>query len=83
MRKTLGILLCLCTLATSATAQPVDTYLQKLELSRPIWPPVTARFEDVPLVAGTNRFRFEAGAKNADSSGYRIAIDCLVAERRN
>lgn len=61
-----------------AVGQPADTYLRTLGLTRPIWPPTVEYYRGVALDSGDNRFSFAVDAKNPDSPGYRMAIDCVV-----
>jgi D-arabinan exo alpha-(1,3)/(1,5)-arabinofuranosidase (non-reducing end) len=61
--------------------EPVDTFLQKDDLSRPIWPPKRFDFRGVRLKRGENVFQFAVDSKNPESKGYRLAIDCLVLEK--
>ena len=60
---------------------PFDTFLKTSGLTRPIWPPKEAVFSDVPLKAGTNTFQFTVNSKNADSSGFRLGLDCVVLKK--
>lgn len=62
--------------------EPVDTFLRKDDLSRPIWPPKRFDFRGVRLKQGENVFQFAVESKNPESKEYRLAIDCLVLERR-
>jgi hypothetical protein len=61
--------------------EPVDAFYKTEELTRPIWPPRVQTFSDVPLKAGLNAFEFTIRSKNPGSAGYRMALDCLVAEK--
>ena len=57
---------------------PVDTYLARMELSRPLWPARASVFPDVELKAGRNDFRFKVDSRNPASPGFRMAVDCVV-----
>jgi hypothetical protein len=59
----------------------VDTFLKTNGLTRPIWPPKEAVFSVVPLNAGMNTFQFKVNSKNADSSGFRMGLDCIVLKK--
>ena len=60
-----------------AAGGPGDTFLRTDGLSRPVWPPKEFTFEDVELRTGLNEFRFVVTGRNADSAGFRVAIDYL------
>ncbi|MBN1852106.1 MAG: DUF2961 domain-containing protein [Pirellulales bacterium] len=59
---------------------PIDTFLKKEDLTRQVWPPRAYRFPDVPLKKGINTFQFSVQAKNPESEGFMIGLDCLVIE---
>ncbi len=61
--------------------QPFDGYFRTQELSRPFWPPQPVVYRSVPLKAGQNAFRFAVKARNPASTGWRMALDCLVIEK--
>jgi len=60
------------------TGSPVDISRRTEEMGRPIWPPRPQVYPNISLKAGLNEFRFVVVSKNAASTGYRAAIDCLV-----
>jgi len=61
-----------------AVGKPIDTYLRRDDLVRPLWPPKPYAFPGVRLKKGVNTFEFSASSKNPESDGYEIGIDCLV-----
>lgn len=63
--------------------EPVDTYLRKKDLTRPLWPPMEASFRGVFLKKGRNEFTFSIDSKNPKADGYQVGLDCLVLERDN
>jgi hypothetical protein len=64
-----------------AVGVPVDTFLDREELSRPIFPPEIFNYVNVSLKSGINTFRFFIRSKNPKSKGYRMGIDCLKVEK--
>jgi hypothetical protein len=63
--------------------EPVDLYRAFVEMfPRPVWPPKEYVFPRVPLKAGLNVFNFAVRTHNADSTGYKVGIDCLVLEKQ-
>ena len=62
---------------------PVDTYLETDDLTRPVWPPKEFVFPGIPLNQGKNIFQFSIDSKNSESQGFIIGIDCLVLEMQN
>ncbi len=63
-----------------SVGDPVDTFLKKDDLTRPLWPPKEALFPDVPLRKGENAFRFSVDSKHPKSEGYKVGLDCLVVK---
>ncbi|MBN1590358.1 MAG: DUF2961 domain-containing protein [Pirellulales bacterium] len=61
--------------------EPVDTYLRRNDLTRPLWPPEMHCFEGVTLKKGRNEFTFSVSDKNRRADGYQIGLDCIVLER--
>lgn len=61
---------------------PIDIYLRRDDLVRPLWPPKAYAFANVPLKKGTNTFTFVVDSKNAESDGYKAGIDCLVLKKQ-
>lgn len=58
---------------------PVDLFRAFVEMfPRDVWPPKEVVFEAVPLKAGMNTFTFTVNEKNAESTGHKLGIDCLV-----
>lgn len=64
-----------------AAGKPFDGYFRTEQLTRPFWPPQPVVYRGVPLKAGQNAFRFAIKARNAGSTGWRMALDCLVLEK--
>jgi len=60
---------------------PNDTYLEKNDLTRPLWPPKEISFPNVILKKGENKFTFLVNSKNPQAKGYQLGLDCLVLER--
>lgn len=61
--------------------EPVDTYLKRKDLVRPLWPPEETRIPGVKLKAGQNEFTFVVKSKNAKAEGCKVGLDCLALER--
>jgi len=62
--------------------EPVDLFLNTVNgLSRPIWPPREYSFTKVFLREGANIFNFAINSKNERSSGYKMALDCIVLKK--
>ncbi len=58
---------------------PADLFRAFVEMfPRDVWPPREYTFDAVPLKAGLNTFTFSVSAKNPDSQGYKLGIDCLT-----
>lgn len=55
--------------------EAVDTFMRS---NRAVSPPQAFIYENVPLKAGVNPFRFTVRSKNSESRGHRMAIDCVV-----
>jgi hypothetical protein len=64
-----------------SVGEPVDTYLEKNDLTRPLWPPEAISFPDVMLKEGANAFAFSVNSRNPQAKGYQAGLDCLVLER--
>lgn len=64
-----------------AIGDNVDTFKKTDDLTRPIWPPKQYDFQNVRLKQGENVFQFAVSSKNAESTGYKMAIDCLVLKK--
>jgi len=60
--------------------EPVDTYLHRNDLARPLWPAMKATFRGVPLAKGANEFTFSVKDKNPRATGHQIAVDCIAIE---
>ena len=60
---------------------PVDTYKETDDLTRPVWPPKEFVFPGVPLNQGKNTFQFSVDSRNSESKGFKVGIDCLVLEK--
>ncbi|MBN1908794.1 MAG: DUF2961 domain-containing protein [Pirellulales bacterium] len=60
--------------------KPVDTYLHRNDLVRPLWPPKKYTFKGVPLKEGDNEFTFSVKTKNRRATGYQIGLDCIGVE---
>jgi hypothetical protein len=65
----------------AAVGGPVDTYLERDDLVRPIWPPREYRFSGIHLRRGENVFTFSVADKNPASRGFKVGLDCLVLEK--
>ncbi|MBN2023419.1 MAG: DUF2961 domain-containing protein [Pirellulales bacterium] len=61
--------------------EPVDTYLRKNDLSRPLWPARVHGFPGVALKKGRNEFTFSVKDKNQRATGYQVGLDCIVLEK--
>lgn len=61
--------------------EPVDTFLKKDDLTRPLWPPREFSFPGVALKGGTNEFTFSIDARNPQAEGYQLGLDCIVLEK--
>ncbi len=59
----------------------VDTFKKKDDLTRAVWPPKRFDFRNVRLNQGENVFEFSVSSKNAESAGYKMAIDCIVLKK--
>ncbi|NQT12132.1 MAG: hypothetical protein HQ582_05265 [Planctomycetes bacterium] len=59
-----------------------DTFKKTDDLTRPVWPPKRFDFPDVHLKQGENVFEFAVESKNPKSTGYKMAIDCLVLKKQ-
>ena len=64
-----------------SVGEPVDTYLEKNDLIRPLWPPKEISFPNVILKKRENEFAFSVNSKNPQAKGYQVGLDCLVLER--
>lgn len=64
-----------------SVGRPVDTFLSRNDLVRPIWPPRRFDFPGVRLKQGENVFEFAVESKNPESEGYRMAVDCVVLKK--
>ncbi|MDP2914862.1 MAG: DUF2961 domain-containing protein [Candidatus Aminicenantes bacterium] len=61
------------------TGEPIDLHRAFVEMfPREVWPPQEYVFKDVPLKAGLNTFIFAVNEKNAEATGSKLGIDCLV-----
>ena len=60
----------------------VITFKKTDDLTRPIWPPKRFDFQDIRLKQGENVLEFAVESKNPESTGYKMAIDCLVLKRQ-
>jgi hypothetical protein len=61
--------------------KPVDTYLRRNDLVRPLWPAKAYSFSGVELTKGVNQFTFSTHSKNKKATGYQIGLDCIVLEK--
>lgn len=57
---------------------PVDTYLKKKDLTRPLWPPKEIIIKNVALKKGQNKFTFSVNGKHPKAEGFQIGLDCVV-----
>jgi len=61
--------------------QPVDTFLKRKDLVRPLWPAEMTSFPGVTLKRGDNEFTFSVRGKNPKAEGYQVGLDCIVLQR--
>ncbi len=65
----------------NTVGNPMDIFLRRDDLVRPLWPPIAYTFTNVALKKGTNTFTFSIDSKNTESDGYKAGIDCLVLKK--
>ncbi len=61
--------------------EEVDLYRAFVEMfPRPVWPPQEYAFPGVSLKAGLNELTLAVKAKNPESQGFKLGLDCLILE---